>query len=158
MRSKRSSPRRHSTNMRRDSPTPGGSTDVRRYTGFYLENLRQRSCATRYARGISRSNRIDLFFPPTRGLRELVNSLRLRLAGVPTPEVVAVISYRAGPVLRRSDVATREIAESHDLSQCSARCLPAITAMHASRPRAASRSLWVAPVRIILISTRATCW
>lgn len=58
----------------------------------------------------------DLFLPPTRGLRELVNSLRLRLAGVPTPEVVAVVSYRAGPFLRRSDVATREIAESHDLT------------------------------------------
>lgn len=58
----------------------------------------------------------DLFFPPTRGLRELVNSLRLRLAGVPTPEVIAFVSYRAGPVLRRSDVATREIRDSHDLS------------------------------------------
>ncbi len=58
----------------------------------------------------------DLFLPPTRGLRELVNSLRLRLAGVLTPEVVAIVSYRAGPLLRRSDVATREIANSHDLS------------------------------------------
>ncbi len=58
----------------------------------------------------------DLFFPPTRGLRELINSLRLRLAGVPTPEVVAFVSYQAGQLLRRSDVATREIAESHDLS------------------------------------------
>lgn len=58
----------------------------------------------------------DLFLPPTRGLRELINSLRLRLAGVPTPEVVAIVSYRAGPLLRRSDVATREIADSHDLS------------------------------------------
>jgi hypothetical protein len=58
----------------------------------------------------------DLFFPPTRGLRELVNSLRLRLAGVPTPEVIAVVSYRAGPLLRRSDIATREIPESHDLA------------------------------------------
>ena len=58
----------------------------------------------------------DLFFPPTRGLRELVNSLRLRMAGVPTPEVVAVVSYSAGPVLRRSDVATREIPDSHDLA------------------------------------------
>ena len=57
----------------------------------------------------------DLFMPPTRGLRELVNSLRLRLAGVPTPEVVAIISYRAGPLLRRGDVATREIPDSHDL-------------------------------------------
>ncbi|MEO8194311.1 MAG: lipopolysaccharide kinase InaA family protein [Gemmatimonadales bacterium] len=58
----------------------------------------------------------DLFLPPTRGLREVVNSLRLRLAGVPTPEVIAFLSYRAGPVFRRSDVATREIPESHDLA------------------------------------------
>jgi len=58
----------------------------------------------------------DLFFPPTRGLRELVNSLRLKLTGVPTPEVIAFASYPAGQVLRRSDVATREIPESHDLS------------------------------------------
>jgi 3-deoxy-D-manno-octulosonic acid kinase len=58
----------------------------------------------------------DLFLPPTRGLRELVNSMRLRLAGVPTPEVVAIVTYRAGPLFRRSDVATREIPDSHDLS------------------------------------------
>lgn len=58
----------------------------------------------------------DLFLPPTRGLRELINSLRLRLSGVPTPEVVAFVSYHAGPVLRRSDVLTREIPESHDLA------------------------------------------
>lgn len=57
----------------------------------------------------------DLFFPPTRGLRELVNSLRLRISGVATPEVVAFITYRAGPVLRRSDVATREIPHGHDM-------------------------------------------
>lgn len=57
----------------------------------------------------------DLFFPPTRGLRELVNSLRLRISGVSTPEVVAFVTYRAGPVLRRSDVATREIRDGHDL-------------------------------------------
>jgi hypothetical protein len=58
----------------------------------------------------------DVFVAPTRGLRELVNSLRLRLAEVPTPEVVAIVSYRAGPLLRRSDVATREIPDSHDLA------------------------------------------
>lgn len=58
----------------------------------------------------------DLFLPPTRGLRELVNSLRLRMAGVPTPEIIAMVSYRAGPIFRRSDVATREIPESHDLA------------------------------------------
>jgi len=58
----------------------------------------------------------DLFLPPTRGLRELINSLRLRLSGISTPEVVAFVTYRAGPVFRRGDVATREIEESHDLA------------------------------------------
>jgi 3-deoxy-D-manno-octulosonic acid kinase len=58
----------------------------------------------------------DLFLPPTRGLRELMNSLRLRVAGISTPEVVSFVSYNAGPLFRRSDVATREIPESHDLA------------------------------------------
>jgi hypothetical protein len=58
----------------------------------------------------------DLFIAPTRGLRELVNSLQLRLAGVATPEVLAIVSYRAGPLLRRGDVVTREIPDSHDLA------------------------------------------
>lgn len=58
----------------------------------------------------------DLFFPPTRALRELINSLRLRLAGIPTPEVVAFVTYNAGRIFRRSDVATREIKDGHDLS------------------------------------------
>jgi hypothetical protein len=58
----------------------------------------------------------DLFLPPTRGLRELVTSLRLRLAGVPTPEVIAFVVYRVGPVLRRSDVVTRELTDGTDLA------------------------------------------
>jgi len=66
--------------------------------------------------GLLGRTRSDLFFPPTRGLRELINSLRLRLTGVPTPEVVAFVSYPAGQIFRRSDVATREIPESHDLA------------------------------------------
>lgn len=87
----------------------------------------------------------DLFFPPTRALRELVNSLRLRLAGVPTPEVVAFVTYRAGPVFRRSDVATREIKEGHDLSvvlremkdsEHRKQCLEATGALLASLARA----------------------
>jgi hypothetical protein len=58
----------------------------------------------------------DLFVLPTRGFRELVASLRLRASGVSTPEVVAYVSYPLNWVLRRSDVATREIADGHDLS------------------------------------------
>jgi hypothetical protein len=58
----------------------------------------------------------DLFVFPTRGFRELIASLRLRASGVSTPEVVAYVSYPINLVLRRSDVATREIANGHDLS------------------------------------------
>jgi Lipopolysaccharide kinase (Kdo/WaaP) family len=60
--------------------------------------------------------RTDLFFPPTRGLRELVTSLRLRRAGVQTPEMIGFIVYRVGPVLRRTDVVTREIKGGMDLA------------------------------------------
>lgn len=58
----------------------------------------------------------DLFVLPTRGFRELVASLRLRASGVSTPEVVAYVSYQENLILRRSDVATREIPNGHDLS------------------------------------------
>jgi hypothetical protein len=58
----------------------------------------------------------DLFVLPTRGFRELIASLRLRASGVSTPEVVAYVSYPKNVILRRSDVATREIPNGHDLS------------------------------------------
>lgn len=58
----------------------------------------------------------DLFVFPTRGFRELLASLRLRASGVSTPEVVAYVSYPISWAFRRSDVATREIANGHDLS------------------------------------------
>src|SRR3954452_12147323 len=58
----------------------------------------------------------DLFVLPTRGFRELLASLRLRASGVSTPEVIAYVSYPLNVFLRRSDVATREIPNGHDLS------------------------------------------
>jgi len=58
----------------------------------------------------------DLFVLPTRGFRELIASLRLRASGVSTPEVIAYVTYPKNFVLRRSDVATREISNGHDLS------------------------------------------
>jgi len=58
----------------------------------------------------------DLFVLPTRGYRELLASLRLRANGVSTPEVLAYVSYPKNLLLRRSDVATREIPNGHDLS------------------------------------------
>src|ERR1700730_5076435 len=58
----------------------------------------------------------DLFLLPTRGYRELLASLRLRAGGVSTPEVLVYVSYPKNLMLRRSDVATREIPNGHDLS------------------------------------------
>lgn len=58
----------------------------------------------------------DLFVLPTRGFRELIASLRLRASGVSTPEVLAYVSYPKNLLLRRADVATREISNGHDLS------------------------------------------
>jgi len=58
----------------------------------------------------------DLFLPPTRSLRELVTSLRLRAAGIHTPEMIGIIVYSVGFVFRRSDIVTRELEGSEDLA------------------------------------------
>lgn len=57
----------------------------------------------------------DLFLPPTRAPYELAVSRRLRDGGVPTPQVVAYITYPAAMFLRRADVITREIPDATDL-------------------------------------------
>jgi RIO-like serine/threonine protein kinase len=51
----------------------------------------------------------DLFLAPTRAPHELDVALRLRAAGVPTPEVVAYATYAVLPGVWRADVVTREI-------------------------------------------------
>lgn len=58
----------------------------------------------------------DRFLPPTRVAHELAAAFRLRLSGVPTPEVVAVITYPAGAMLKRADVATRYVEGGADLA------------------------------------------
>jgi 3-deoxy-D-manno-octulosonic acid kinase len=58
----------------------------------------------------------DRFFPPTRALHELVTSIRLRMAGVPTPEVLAIATYPAGGPFRRADIVTRYVSDSADLA------------------------------------------
>lgn len=58
----------------------------------------------------------DRFFPPTRALRELVTSIRLRMAGIPTPEVLAIATYPAGGPFRRADIVTRYVPDSADLA------------------------------------------
>jgi 3-deoxy-D-manno-octulosonic acid kinase len=57
----------------------------------------------------------DLFLPPTRAPYELAVSHRLRDGGVPTPQVVAYITYPAALFFRRADVITREIPDATDL-------------------------------------------
>ena len=59
----------------------------------------------------------DLFRSPGRAPLELAISERLHAAGVPTPTIVAYVVYRAPLALCRSDVVTREVADSFDLSE-----------------------------------------
>jgi hypothetical protein len=58
----------------------------------------------------------DRFVVPTRAPYELAVALRLTRCGVPTPEIVGYAAYDAGPLLRRSDVASREVRDSVDLA------------------------------------------
>ena len=58
----------------------------------------------------------DRFFPPTRAPYELAVSLRLTAIGIRTPRVAAYAVYPAGPLLRRSDIATDEVPNSADLA------------------------------------------
>ncbi|MEP7001656.1 MAG: lipopolysaccharide kinase InaA family protein [bacterium] len=58
----------------------------------------------------------DLFLPPTRAPYELDVALRLRAAGVHTPDVVMYGVYRVHGVLRQADVVTSEITGGRDLS------------------------------------------
>ncbi len=58
----------------------------------------------------------EIFFGPTRAPHELEMSLRLVREGIATPEVVAYITYDVAPLLRRADVATREVPGAIDLA------------------------------------------
>ena len=58
----------------------------------------------------------DRFLAPTRAPYELEVALRLAAAAIPTPVILAYAVYPAGPLLRRSDVVTREIRDSRDLA------------------------------------------
>lgn len=60
--------------------------------------------------------RDDKFVGATRAPRELELSLKLRMLGVSTPEIVAYATYPAGPMFRRADVVTREVPKSRDLA------------------------------------------
>lgn len=91
----------------------------------------------------------DRFLAPTAAPRELALALRLAEAGVATPEMVAYVVYPAGPLLARSDVATREVADAEDLGALLARTAPgdaargraydAVTTLVAALARAGAR-------------------
>lgn len=63
----------------------------------------------------------DRFLYPTRAPEELRTAVRLRAAGVATPEVIAYAIYPAGRPIVRCDVATREIEGGVDLAEFLAR-------------------------------------
>lgn len=91
----------------------------------------------------------DRFRTPTNAPRELAIALRLEEAGVATPEVIAYAVYPAGPLLARSDVATREVEGAEDLGGLLARTAPgdeartraydAVAALVATLARAGAR-------------------
>ena len=58
----------------------------------------------------------DRFLPPTRAPKELEVSLALSRLGIDTPDIVAYALYPPGGLLQRSDVCSREIPASRDLS------------------------------------------
>lgn len=58
----------------------------------------------------------DLYIPPTRAIHEVFAASRLKALNIPTPEVAAIAIYKVGSLLRRSDVITRFVEDSADLS------------------------------------------
>lgn len=103
----------------------------------------------------------DRFLGPTRAPRELDTALRLALTGVPTPEVVAYATYRAGSLTRRADIVTREVPEARDLAAtldavgragphrpvlgAVAKLLAALTAAGARHPDLNLKNILIAP-------------
>ena len=68
----------------------------------------------------------DFFLPPTRAPYELAVSLRLTALGVRTPELLMYGVHRVAPLLRRSDVVTREIVGGRDLATFMLPDVPAV--------------------------------
>ena len=59
----------------------------------------------------------ELFLAPTRAPYELSMSLRLAVAGIPTPEIIAYATYPVAGIFARSDVMTRRLPEGADLPE-----------------------------------------
>ena len=83
----------------------------------------------------------ERFAGRTRAPRELAAALRLAAAGIPTPPVVAYATYRAGPLLRRADVATREVEGARDLAAALADAMEAGDAARGAALAASARLL-----------------
>jgi Lipopolysaccharide kinase (Kdo/WaaP) family len=91
-------------------PLPGGGRMVVRHN--------------RHGGAMARVTR-DLFVFPTRAPQELAVAARLAAAGVPTPEFLGYVIYRAAALLGRSDVVTREVSPGRDLAAVLAGGAPA---------------------------------
>jgi hypothetical protein len=87
----------------------------------------------------------DRFLAPSRAPYELDVAARLTAEGIRTPEVVAFALYPAGPMLRRSDVATREVPRAKDLA------LALLGPMQAQ----AKREILAATARLVVALNRA---
>jgi hypothetical protein len=87
----------------------------------------------------------DRFFLPTRAPHELETSLSLAARGVPTPEIVAYALYPAGPLLRRADIASREVPNARD----------AEAALAAAKSAADVDEVLEATARLVAALTRA---
>jgi 3-deoxy-D-manno-octulosonic acid kinase len=57
----------------------------------------------------------EYFLTPTRSPLELVTSLRLAAAGIPTPEIIAYAIYPDFRIFAKSDVMTRRLPEGADV-------------------------------------------
>jgi 3-deoxy-D-manno-octulosonic acid kinase len=96
---------------------------VREFTGrgaaYGLPTRHGQWVVRHYRRGGAMAGMLEdryLRVGPSRPLRELWASTAARSRGVPTPEVVAAVSYPAGPFYR-ADLATRYIEDSSDLAE-----------------------------------------
>jgi len=83
----------------------------------------------------------DFFLPPTRAPYELAVSLRLVALGVRTPELVMYGVHRVAPLIRRSDVVTREITGGRDLATF---MLPDVSPLERAQAWTAARELVLA--------------
>ena len=80
----------------------------------------------------------DFFLTPTRAPYELAVSLRLAKLGVRTPDVLMYGVHQVAPLIRRSDVVTREITDGRDLSTY---MMPAVPDSERAAAWAAAREL-----------------